>query len=551
MRAAWVQLTALAAVSVLVAGCTGTSGEEGTGPGSSSGGSVTVAVSGSRELRMALPGVATVVGPRGSFSGRGRITVTPVRVESAVPGVRTAGSGIDVEVVGAELIKPLRVSFVVTTKGDADDVPVVLHHEETGTWQAELARQTSDRITIETTEFSPRLPGWLDPRTWFGDLLDSAVDALTARTDPPPCPGRAPKWASLRNRTTMLHTCLTANQEPNDGAMRAEAQLSPNRRFYVWVTFPQGADYTWAQHQPMWLRSGLARLFRFESTERVLLHGETLATAGYRQPTAATTKTFDSYIDAKSVALSSFAEVIGLTGLEPKNAMAALALLAAQCSDEIPSSVTDADGVFGLIRCGVTAGLENLADPDKALAAAMEHFGEAAFTREAEPALRSMQGRLQLLGKVLKVIGVAKVARDVWAQVPDAFSQIGADRPGEVSMTLRGRFAQVGETAALEADPEIFLRGFLDAYRRGDSIALAAYATATALSDWQAKPPVGTRLKLHWQEYCRLGSSGAGGCGISWTSQYGGGWFWYISYREIDGAGHLQIYQITSRGGGA
>jgi hypothetical protein len=50
--------------------------------------------------------------------------------------------------------------------------------------------------------------------------------------------------------------------------------------------------------------------------------------------------------------------------------------------------------------------------------------------------------RLKLLGTVFEKGGLAFTVRDIWAEVPDAFSQMGADMPGDIHLTLRGDVAE-------------------------------------------------------------------------------------------------------------
>lgn len=443
MRGNWPGLTTAVAACLLLAACGRSTPqaqpEPSPGVPSTSRAAVTIEVSAGEPVRLDLPGVATLTGSAGTFIGPGQLRVTPVEVASPLVGVRAAGLGVDVDVVGTELVGPLQVTFPVAQGGDEDDIPVVLHRSDDGMWEPQPAEQTAGGIVIDTAEFSLRVPAWLDPRTWFADVLDSAVDALTSRTDAPACAGGGPEWASLQNATSLLHSCLIRNEERGGGAVRAEAQLAPNRRFYVWVRLPSGADYTWVQDQPKAMRAGLGRALGFDSDERVLLDGGTTVTAGFLQPAASQTVTFTGYIDHTSMVMSVLAGVLGLTSADPKHAVPALLLLTAQCSGEIPSSPRDTAGGYGFIRCGAQTALENLTNPDKALAASVEHFGEVSYSKEAEPALISTKNRLELLGKVLKVASIAGLARDVWAQIPDAFAQVGADRPGDVELALRGK----------------------------------------------------------------------------------------------------------------
>jgi hypothetical protein len=409
----------------------------GCGGGAQKGAHVTAQVNPRAPVNIVLPGVVTLSGSVGTVAAGGSITVTAEREPSDVSGVRVAGTGIDVAINGTRLLRPLRVVFVHVSPAHAGEIPVVLHRDDTGRWLPEAATARASTMSIDTTSFSLRVPGWLDPRKWFRGIADSAVDALTSRTDAPPCANSGPGWATLSNRTTLLHTCLVRNLSQS-GTVRAEAQLTPNRRFYMWVSIPSAADYVYVDRQSKLVGAALARLFHLNSGSRVLLGAGVMTTAGYVQPDTEVTKTFTASIDFVTAGMSLAGSVLGLANLSPQQLLPALAYVTAQCSRELPSSLTDVGGGLDFLRCVVHSGLEALDNPQKAFSNAVDLLGDKAYAKQSEETLKKVSSRLHLLGKVLKIAGLAGVLRDIWSEVPDAFSQDGADRPGDVLLTLHG-----------------------------------------------------------------------------------------------------------------
>ncbi len=411
----------------------------GTVTATAAGPTVTAAVGPGRRLELHVPSVGTIRGGPDAFTSAGTVTATPMA--ASVPettGYHIAGKGVDVSFEGAKLHAPLQVSFGRTgAQPPPNSLPGVLHRRHDGSWEVKAASvDAAGDLFVTTTDFSINLPAFIDVRAWVGHFFDSIVDALGARTDPDPCPNDGPRWASLRKGTTLVHTCLISNRDGRTGAVRAEAQLKSNRRFYQWVSVPAGYDYLWVDNQPHLLSHLLGQVFHYDPGSRVLLDGGTRMTAGFRQPSARSTPTFTSYLDGWTSALSLAASVLELFGLDPRKALLAGTWLTLTCADKIPSSMADVDASWEFFRCMVTKPLDTLRNDEAAFAAAVSLFGENAYTAQAADALKRTKSSLHVLGIILRIAGLASIVRDAWAEVADAFSQMGSDRPGEVVLSL-------------------------------------------------------------------------------------------------------------------
>jgi hypothetical protein len=445
-------LIALLALVLLMAGCSTPERDE----SSDAPAAVSQAVSPDQALDLTIEGVAHLTAPPGTFATPGRVKLAPVTdPQPGVPGVSVAGAGVDVSFEGVEPGQPLHLVFTdVRDPASPEDIPAVVHQRHDGTWETEPGKVTAEGdIAIDATEFSLRVPGWLDPLGWLrdvaGSVADSVADAIGGRTDEPPCADNGPNFAEVSSGTTLVHDCLITNTDPANGRDRAEVQLSPNRRHYLWVAIPQGVEYSWVNWQPPPLRAALGRMFGFDPDRQALVDQGTLMTSGVGQPTTDQALTFTAFIDLKSSALSLAATVLGLApdvprifggkAVDPRGGLLAAALVTAQCADKIPHSRTDIGQSYAFFRCVVGAAMANLEDPDKALAAAMEQFGEASYSAQAQDALKSRATVLRVLGTVVKVLSLGGAVRDIWSQVVDSYAQMGSLRTGDVQLALRGR----------------------------------------------------------------------------------------------------------------
>jgi hypothetical protein len=431
--------------AVLVASCTR---EDQASPSAeSSDTAVSINVTPATALDLTVGDHVHITAAAGSFSSTGAVTATlSEQPTTGVVGVSVAGRGVDITFTGTRPVRPLQVEFTDVSPPQSEDaIPTVLHQLANGDWETELARRTdTGGIAVDATTFSLRLPSWLDPRRWLADRVDSVVDSLTARTDPPPCSKTRLDWATLKPATTLMHSCLISNIEPKSKAVRAEVQLSPNRRFFVWSTVPEGVQYAWLEDQPEALRVALGHVFPLMKSGRQVLVGPgTRMTSGAPRPASDRTLTFTAFIDGYSAGLSLAASLLGLIDLDPPALLPALGWLTAQCADEVPSKATDVDGSWGFTTCVAETAVSALEKPEKAVGAAVEALGDRVYAEKGVQALQDKATQLRLVGKVLKTLGLVSVVRDIWAQIPDAFSQMGADRPGDIALTLRGRTAQV------------------------------------------------------------------------------------------------------------
>lgn len=258
---------------------------------------VTVTVSSSRALRVTVPGVATVAGPRGAFRGHGTVTVRPVR--SALPfgnSLRAAGTGVDVTFSGVTLARPLTLTFDVTREPRRGDVAVVAHRLPGGGWTLNRASATRAHMTVRASSFSFHLPAWLNPGAWLHWLGDRLASLVGGRTPPIACAGGGPAWASLSKQTDEAHTCLVPNVDPASHAVRAEVQIKSNRGTALEVDFPPGAAYTWVQDQPWAVRSSVwANLIHQDPNLMALLPAGATLTAGYTRPYAGEDLSFQVY----------------------------------------------------------------------------------------------------------------------------------------------------------------------------------------------------------------------------------------------------------------
>lgn len=421
------------AVSVVLSGCAAPEEQVPT--------EVTIEVTPDEAFVVELPEVGTLSGGQGAVSRPGTITISATPGEDADPGIalEAVGTGLRVEIEGTTLLTDLDLTF--EGPGSVPDaIPVLLHQADNGDWDLREAAVDGDgRVVVATRDFSLTWPAWLNPVTVLGPIFDSVTDALIGRTDPDPCLDDGPEWASLDQRTTLVHNCLITNTS-DTGVVRAEAQLKANRRFFTLVTLPAGADYVWNEKGDAWAGNLLATWIPAASgPNKYLLFPQARITAGYLQPPQDVEEPIVIYLDQWTAALSLTWTVLTtlVPGLDERGGWAALTGLAV-CADEVPASGDDADGWFGYMSCVMTDGLETLLDPEKALRVAVNTLGDV--LRGDMDAALDVIGKseiLQLVGKVFKIAGLAFLVRDIFQQIPDAFSQMGNDRPGDVLLQLR------------------------------------------------------------------------------------------------------------------
>ncbi|GAB3841590.1 hypothetical protein [Dactylosporangium cerinum] len=432
-------IIACCAVLASASGCTTKQANE-SQPGSdlptptvqAKGDAIVVAVAPDQPIAVAVPGLGHLTAPAGTFSAPGKLIARRLQSDSQDGSlVVVGGSGVDVAFEGTSLVSPITVLFddpAATRDLPKDALPVVLHKPDGGDWEAKLLSRTADGVPyISTREFSPNLLGWIPIPGWIRNLADSFADFTTQRTDARPCGGpAAPGWSSVDKRTTLVHLCSITNAD------RAEIQVQSNRRFYQWVGVPAGADYIWVEGQPDPLRRVIAKVTGHDIGSNVLLAGNGRFTAGYKQPAQTARKDFNAYLDPWSAGLS---VGISVLGLNPSTNVSSAVLIVAKCVTQL-LPFPSADGAKAFLGCFVTQALKNLENPDVALSAAKDLFGEAAYAKEAEEGLKQAKDRLRYLGRFLKVAGIIT---STFPQLPDLFSSWGNDQPGRFTLELKGR----------------------------------------------------------------------------------------------------------------
>jgi hypothetical protein len=416
-------------MALVVAAVTGMAGC-GSGPQrATSAGPVTVRVSASRALRVTVPGVATVTGPRGAFRGHGTVTVRPVR--SALPfgnSLTAAGTGIDVTFSGVTLARPLTLTFAITGKARRGDVAVVAHRLPGGGWTLNRASATSTQMTVRASSFSMHLPAWLDPDAWLHWLGDRLASLIGGRTPPIACAGGGPAWASLSKQTDEAHTCLIPNADPASHAVRAEAQIKSNRGVALEVDIPPGAAYTWVQDQPWAARSAVwAHLIHQDPNVMALLPAGATLTAGYLRPDANEDLSFQVYPSHWSEAYTLVGDIVDvLSGLAADATGLTTLYLLGKCSGAVdpgslsahnPLSTATFSSAF---KCVLNDALSRLSSPDTARDAARSLLGPSVDEVDLATAAHELAyvgGKLHLFGWVLQLWPFFRAG---WGTIPDA-----------------------------------------------------------------------------------------------------------------------------------
>jgi hypothetical protein len=416
-----------------------------------------------------LPGIASLSGPQNAVTSAGSISLRRADTSYRAAGFVSVGTGADVTFhdsapaadltltlaapprpAGTTILTPSAAASPATSgqsppaSGTAV-LPVVVHRLEDGNYDLDLASlDAQGRFVIRTRSFSPHWPAWLDPRKYIGDLVHSASNFITGRTDPDPCANDGPSWAHVAKHTTLVHTCLMTNKDAK-GVVRAEAGLQSNRGFWTKVQMPSGSAYTWSSDAgQLWTQMVATKL---NSNGAIMLAPDGRVTAGFYQPALDTSATFTTFQDDYTVALSVLASVVAAFLPDQRGGWAALYGVLI-CSADIPRDPSDAAGLWKLLTCFVTDALPQLMTPAIASGAAKSLFGEGAYTQEAATSLKNVAGKLQLLGKVFKIAQLALLVRDVWQQIPDAFAVIGNDHTGDVNLTLDPPVSKAGQTAS-------------------------------------------------------------------------------------------------------
>lgn len=379
----------------------------------------------------------SLVGTPGSVTGTGTMRVERRGTTTPLSDLYADEvSGVDVTFEGAQLVKPLTVIFDAPPGARPDEaVPVVVHQKAEGEWEMVPAEvNAAGQFLLRTRSFSFRAPAWLDPRKLIVSIFDSASDALIGRTDPDTCDTSKPSWATMTKKTTLVHPCLLANTAKS-GAERAEVKVKSNRRFFTKVAIPGDPQYVWAeQSDGLFLRLAADLEGLVGPGERVLAPQKRLS-AGYLRPTEDLSLRVVTYLDHWTAALSIVSSVLSAIDIEDRDGLAAAWALK-NCGSDVPADLKDADGWAHFTVCVFGDTLAELANPVKAISAAASLYDGDPYEKAAEEQLEKVGKRLRLLAKAVKVIGAAAFVRDVYNQIPDAFSQMGSDRTGDIELTL-------------------------------------------------------------------------------------------------------------------
>lgn len=379
----------------------------------------------SRQLRVIVPHVGSLLIPKDAVTRRTLLTLRPARAV-LTGGVQPAALGLDVSLHHTKLRKPLTWVQKVGRQPDGT-VAVFLHHADGGGWSLQRATVSRGYMTVRTTNWSFQVPSWLNPKEWAQWVGQRLTATLAGTTAPWICPD-IPNWMGVVNYATTVHACAQRN---NAGSVeRGEVRIKNNRGYFQQITLPSspGRDYVWVNDQSDRMRYVLsAATHTDQGTVVYLPYGDGgLMTVGYRRPGAAgshvngTIKVQTTYV---SVAMDViYALVDALAGdLAERVKHVATALILAKCAGVLDlahgvlkSPWDAASGArFGSIyTCMATTVAEELKDPGKALAAARSLLDPS----ETQALEGDFANQLVSLGKKLHLLGAILWARPLLQQ---------------------------------------------------------------------------------------------------------------------------------------
>jgi hypothetical protein len=369
-----------------------------------------------RAIHIRVAGVGTISGARRTVTRRGWLRVQ--RYLGQLNTVTSAGMGIDVALRGTRLRKPLTLIQPVTARPPGS-IPVFAHRGNDGTWDLKPAKLDSKgRIVIHTRTFSINLPSWLNPKTYVEAIGNWAAQFFGGRTSPVTCPNAAPSWLTVSNLTVSAHACGQNN--PDGATERGELRIKNNRGAVQQVTLAGNRAFTYVEGQPDKLRAAIGALTGTDPSNTVFLSpgdGGYL-TVGYTRPAANVTYTTLVETTYRSLFLN-FAYIgvnfLGDVGSD-KSRWVATVKLAQDClgvydikngTVKDPRTALNAKSFADIFQCVLFKGGEELADPKKAFAAAMELTdGKMAglSTKQLTDELTKIGGRLRTVGAVFKVL---------------------------------------------------------------------------------------------------------------------------------------------------
>ena len=349
-------------------------------------GDITVPVSPDRALSVAVPQVGRIIGAAGAFSAAGSITI---RRESAAfttsSGLRSAGLGVDVLFHGTSLRKPLTVTFAASATpaaGDADELPVIAHLADDGTWDVQAAqRDGAGQFSVTTSSFSLNLPGWADPVKWWDALTAKLASAIGGRTSPVTCSG-APSWFHLdAAHSDLVHVCATTNT--SGGKQVAEVQIKSNRGVSLEVSVPGNPAYVWVQGESWTWRQTVAHALGFDPNQTVILPAGATMTVGY--PQDYTSLPFSFYVSGatgKAAADTAIRDLVDFVAGDKAPGSIAVGYTEVKCATGLGIGATGVSlsvaALHEFLSCWTGSVSAQLRDRDNALKVASQFGGSSA-----------------------------------------------------------------------------------------------------------------------------------------------------------------------------
>jgi hypothetical protein len=397
------------------------------------------------EVLAEVPEVGTVA------SGLARFDELDVTAEEAGPaperdGVLATGPGLAVTADGS-FEGDLQVRLALPDPPSEEAMPVALHRSGDGTVTVEpvLWDPGASQAVLWTDTFSDRWGAWLDPRTWFEEVVqvgEGAVsfvaNTITGRTEPPECRDDAPVWASVRtSEAASLHVCLQTSPA-DDGTERAELYLASNRRTAQVVTVPADRDDLWTDYLSEEARRLVTALAGVDPDTSTVVLGGSKMSLSFQQPVVSSEVELMTYLTTPLAVANPISALLGnLPVGAPLAALAAVASCHAEVSgiDLTRFDLTPAEPARGTELAGqlLTCALDVLAEPELAMGVVREVAGAVGLSDAAS--LERIDSWLHQIAptasKVAKGLAVGVALTSVWDAVFDNL----ADGRATVSLT--------------------------------------------------------------------------------------------------------------------
>ncbi|MEJ1109518.1 MULTISPECIES: hypothetical protein [unclassified Kribbella] len=188
-------------------------------------------------------GGVTVALPGSSVTGEGRLNVdADEQVPATAAGLTRVGTGVRVELSGAQLSGRATVEFTVPPGWDPNLVPVVAWQDGRGGWRwlpTSPWKPGQPTVTAQTDHFSSGFLGGFDVTAAAKDALGRLGNWMTGRAGvaQPQCKGEA-----------SLRTAVTVSSDGGDSVKwcagvesgRTVLRIANNRLAYTQVTYPTG-----------------------------------------------------------------------------------------------------------------------------------------------------------------------------------------------------------------------------------------------------------------------------------------------------------------------